>query len=214
MLSFFVPENKEDFNRMECATEKKRFGTKEMVRISLLGLLGFMLLMLNFPIPLIPSFLELDIANLPGIIAALTMGPLAGVAVEFVKNLLKIVISTQTVGVGEISNFICGVSLIVPLGIIYAKTKSLKGYILGGAVGIITLCAVASLSNYYFIIPAYAVVFGGMDAIIGLASSVNASVTDLSGLIVLSVIPFNIIKGLVNVALGYVLYKFLRPLFN
>jgi len=192
---------------------KKSFDTRHMVRISILGLLGYVLLLFNFPLPIFPSFIKIDIANLPGIIASVTMGPMAGAGVELVKNLVKALLSSETIGIGEISNFICGISLVMPIGFIYKMLPNLKGYVLGSAVGVLALAIIASISNYFFIIPMYALAFGGMEAIVGFASKVNANVSDLSTLIVFSIIPFNLLKGTLNVVLGYAIYKFIRPVF-
>ena len=198
---------------METST-KKRFDTRQMVRVSILGLLGYILLMFNMPLPIFPSFIKIDIANLPGIIASITMGPAAGAGVEFVKNIIKALLASETIGIGEVSNLICGVSLVVPIGIIYRKIPNVKGYILGSAAGILSLAIAASASNYFFIIPAYAVAFGGMEAIIALCAKVNANVTDLSAVIVFAIIPFNLLKGTLNAVLGYLIYKFVKPVFS
>ena len=192
---------------------KKKFDTRKMVRVSILGLMGYVLLEFNMRLPMFPSFIKLDVANLPSIIGSITMGPVAGVSVEFVKNIIKALLSSETIGIGEVSNFICGASLVMPLGFIYKKIPNIKGYILGSVAGVLSLAIVASMSNYFFIIPAYAIAFGGIEAIIALAAKVNANVTDLSALIVFAIIPFNLVKGTLNVVLGYIIYKFVKPLF-
>jgi len=198
---------------MVTSTEKK-FDTKRMVRTSILGILGYVLLMFNMPLPMFPPFIKIDIANLPGIIASVTMGPMAGVSVELIKNLVKALLASETVGIGEISNFICGVSLVVPIGLIYKKIPNVKGYILGSAMGVLSLAIIASISNYFFIIPTFAVALGGMDVIINMVSAVNANITDLNALIVFAIIPFNLIKGTLNAVLGYLIYKFMKPIFT
>ena len=197
---------------METST-KKKFDTRTMVRVSILGLMGYMLLEFNMRLPIFPMFIKLDVANLPSIIASITMGPVAGLGVEFVKNVIKAMISSETIGIGEISNFICGVSLVIPLGLVYKKLPNTKGYIIGSVAGVLTLCVIASVSNYFFVIPAYALAMGGMDAVINMASAANANITDLNALIVFAFIPFNFIKGMLNVVLGYMIYKFVKPLF-
>jgi len=199
---------------METSAGKlSKFNTRQMVRISILGLLGYIILMFRFALPIFPEFIELDVANLPSIIASISMGPWAGVAVEFVKNVLKVIMGSRTIGIGEISNFICGSSLVIPLGLIYRKIPNIKGYIAGSIAGVITLSIVACLSNYFFVIPMYAAAFGGMEAIIGMVSKINANVGDLKSIIIFSILPFNLLKGGLNVITGYLIYRVAKPLF-
>ena len=60
---------------------------------------------LEFSVPVVPSFLKYDFSDLPALIAAFGVGPLAGVAVELIKNLIHLPM-TATGGVGELANFI------------------------------------------------------------------------------------------------------------
>lgn len=191
----------------------QKIGTKQMARISFLAVIGFVLEMINFPLPIFPGFLKFDFSSLPSLIGGMLMGPLPAVFIELVKNLLKVIVQSETIGIGEISNFICGVSLAVPAAVIYRKVKGYKGVILGSITGVIMLTAVASISNYFFVIPAYAFAFGGMDAIISLVSKVNGNVHDLKSLIILSIVPFNIIKGTATVLAGAIIYRHI-PIFE
>ncbi|WP_250228998.1 ECF transporter S component [Anaeropeptidivorans aminofermentans] len=191
----------------------QRIGTKQMARISFLAVIGFVLEMINFPLPIFPGFLKFDFSSLPSLIGGMLMGPLPAVFIELIKNLLKVIVQSETIGIGEVSNFICGISLAVPAAVIYRKMKGYKGFIIGGITGVIMLTVVASLSNYFFVIPAYAFAFGGMEAIIGLASKVNGNIHDLKTIIMLAIIPFNIIKGSATVLAGAVIYRHL-PIFE
>ena len=69
-------------------------------------------------VPLMPSFIKLDLSELPALIAAFSMGPLSGAAVCLVKNLVNVMFTT-TGGVGELSNFLLGCFFVVPAGLIY-----------------------------------------------------------------------------------------------
>lgn len=89
----------------------------------MLGALATILMFLEFPIPmLIPPFIKFDFSELPALLAAYAMGPVSGIAVCFIKNVIDL-LHSQTGGVGELSNFILGVCFVLPAGLIYKKRK-------------------------------------------------------------------------------------------
>ena len=58
---------------------------------------------------LIPSFVKLDISDLPALLGSFALGPVYGVVVELIKNLLHILIKgTSSAYVGELFNFTMG----------------------------------------------------------------------------------------------------------
>jgi len=142
-------------------------------------------------------------------VGTIAFGPVAGVFIVLVKNLLHFVVNNQTAGIGELANFVVGISLVIPIGIVYRITRSVKGYFVGSVVGIVSMVVVACVFNYFVLIPAFARMFLPMEAIIGMAAAVNDSVVDLWTLVLFAIAPFNILKGLAVVIAGYfVLFKF------
>ncbi len=65
---------------------------KKLVVISMLSSIAFVLMLLNFPFPGLPDYLKIDFSDVPAIIAILIYGPLAGIAVEAIKNVLQYII--------------------------------------------------------------------------------------------------------------------------
>lgn len=93
---------------------------------AMLSAVAFILMFLDFPLPmLIPSFIQLDLSELPALIGSFAMGPACGVLVCLIKNLLHLTISS-TGGVGELSNFILGVSFVLPAGLIYKHKRTAR----------------------------------------------------------------------------------------
>ena len=63
--------------------------THKLTVTAMLSAVAFLLMFIEFPIPaLIPSFVKMDISDLPELLAAFSLGPVYGVAVTFFKNLL------------------------------------------------------------------------------------------------------------------------------
>ncbi len=193
---------------------KEDFNTRTMVKISVLGVIGFVLMLLDFPLWFTPPFLKFDVSDVPALIGSFSLGPMAGVIVQLVKNLLKILLAgTNTAVVGEIANFIVGSVFAYVAGLIYYKEKTFKNAVIGLVVGTIAMTVAISIANYYIMIPFYAKAYGmPLDKIITISGAVNKYVVDLKSLIIFAVIPFNLLKGVVVSLITILLYKRVSPI--
>ena len=167
--------------------------TSKMIKISLLSALALILMYIDFPVvPLFP-WLKIDLSDVPALIGAFGFGPLAGVLIELIKNIVIVLIKgTQTGLVGETANFLVGVSLILPAALVYHKNKSKKNAILGMVVGAICMEVVGIVANVYFLLPAY-----------GMQMSPAESIKYIT----VGLLPFNCIKALIVSVVTYVVYK-------
>ncbi|MDO5015597.1 MAG: ECF transporter S component [Eubacteriales bacterium] len=193
--------------------EQKKTHTHTIAKLGILSCLAFVLMLLEFSVPLMPAFLKFDFSEIPALLASFSMGPLAGVIVEFVKNLLHLPFTT-TMCVGELANFIIGSSFVAVAGLIYKKHSTRRAAYLSMFFGTLAMALVGCVFNYFINIPFYVNVMGfQMDAIISLTNaSGNTLVHDLPSLITWVFVPFNLIKGaVISVAVGF-LYMPLRPL--
>ncbi|MGL4789915.1 MAG: ECF transporter S component [Anaerotignaceae bacterium] len=182
----------------------------KMVKIGMLSAVSIVLMMFEVPLPIFPSFLQMDISDLPALIGAVSMGPVAGILIELIKNLLHL-FKTSTAGVGEIANFLVGVALVVPIGVCYKNKKTLGSFIMGAIMGAIAMIVLACIFNYYVLIPAFSVAFGApIEAFVEIANKVNSSVVDLKTMIIFAVAPFNLVKAIVVSAVGYPVCKLLK----
>ena len=193
-------------------TTTKRMSVSKMTKIAMLSVLAFVLMQFELMLPMFPSFLKIDVSDLPALVGAFAMGPLAGVAIEAVKNLLHL-LQTSTGGVGELANFAIGSAIVVPAALIYKRHKSKKSAIVGLAVGTIIMAVVGALANYFVLIPFYSA-FMPIDAIIGLGTAVNPSIINLWTLVLYGIVPFNIVKGIILSILTLVLYKRISPILH
>ena len=92
-----------------------------MTKIAMLSAAAMVLMLFEFPLPFVaPMFYELDFSEVPVLVGAFALGPVAGIAIEFLKILVNLLINgTITAGVGELANFLVGVSFILPAELIY-----------------------------------------------------------------------------------------------
>lgn len=189
--------------------EKKLFTTKQMVILAFLSALAYVLMLLHLPFKFL-GFLEAEFSDVPALIASMAYGPLAGVVVEFIKNVIKAITATSTGGVGELANFVISSCYVIPVGIIYRKSKTEKSKFFAFAVGIAGFVAAGILVNYYVTVPLYARLFGGMDVVVGVAAKSVPLIKNLVGIVLLGITPFNIAKGVVLSIVSSLVYKVFR----
>ena len=175
--------------------------THKLVVTAMLGAVAFVLQLLEFPIPfLIPSFVQMDFSELPALLATFSIGPVSGVSVCLIKNVVKVIFKTTTGGVGELCNFLIGAGLVVPAGLIYRKMKSRKGALIGALAGALCMGVLSIPINYFISYPIYTA-FMPLDVIIGMYQELIPSVNGLLSCLVIFNMPFTMLKGLLVTAL-------------
>ena len=193
-------------------TSRKKISVSKMTKIAMMSVLAFVIMQLELIVPIFPSFLKLDMSDLPALIGAFAMGPMAGVAIEGVKNLLHL-LQTSTGGVGELANFAIGSAIVIPSALIYAKNKSKKSAVIGLLVGTVAMSIVGAMANYFVLIPFYTA-FMPIDTIVELGTVINPSINSVGTLVLFGIVPFNLFKGLVLSALTLVFYKRISPVLH
>jgi len=185
------------------------WSTKTMIKISVLGVLAFLIMFIEIPMWFTPPFLKIDLSDIPALVGAFALGPIAGVAIEFLKNVLHMVLKgTSTMGVGELANFIIGSVFVYTAGILYYKKRNFAAAVRGLILGTIVMTLVASVANYVFLIPFYAKLFGAnLELYVSMGSQVNSLVTDFKTFILFGIVPFNLLKGIIVSILTIPVYK-------
>lgn len=189
---------------------KKLFTTKNLVLMAIFAALAAVLMLLEFPLPFIaPSFYEIDLSEIPVLIGSFIMGPVAGVIMEAVKILLKLLIKgTSTAYVGDFANFVIGCCLVVPASVIYKKYKTKKGAFIGMLVGTVVMAVAGTIMNYFVLIPFYVKAYGmPLDAIIGMGAKINSLISNKWTFVLVCVAPFNIVKGVIDSLITALVYK-------
>ncbi|AIE60584.1 ECF transporter S component [Bacillus methanolicus] len=166
----------------------KKRNTKTLVTVGMLSTIAYVLMLLNFPIPPFPSFLLIDFSDIPALIASLVFGPVAGIFVELIKNILDYFMKGSPTGVpvGHIANFAAGIIFILPTWYVYTKLKTKKGMTIALVTGTIVMAVLMSILNYFVILPAYTFFL----------NAPAMSSPEMRQLVVTAILPFNIVKGL------------------
>lgn len=158
--------------------------TRLVVTIGVLSALAFVLYFFEFPLAFIfPSFLKIDFSDVPAIIGGLAAGPVVGVTIQLIKNILHLLIITkEPMASGEIANFFAGVGYMLPVILLSSKDSIVSGkrafklmpYVAGTLIGTVAI----NFVNYFITLPLF-----GMK---------NPS--EKMNFIITAGIPFNLIK--------------------
>lgn len=195
---------------MKTNTVTNRISIRKMTMTALLGAISAVLMLFSFKVPLMPSFISMDFSELPALIAAFSLGPVSGVVVCLIKNLLNL-FTSQTGGVGELSNFLLGCCFVLPAGLLYRYKKTLAGAIIGALTGAVAMAVLSVFTNYFIVYPIYTQ-FMPMEAIMGMYQAINPRVENLWQALLVFNMPFTFIKGLCSVVITLLVYKKLSPL--
>lgn len=189
--------------------------TKQVVLMGMFGALAAVLMLFEVPLPFIaPSFYGLDISEVPVLVGTFAMGPVAGIVIEAVKILVKLLLKPSTTGfVGEFANFVIGCSLVVPAGLIYRRHKTKGSAVLAMAVGTILMAIAGAVLNALAMIPFYSH-FMPLENILAAGAAIQPAVSSVWGLAIFCVAPFNLLKGAIVSLLTALVYKRISSLIH
>ena len=191
---------------------EKRVNVRNMTVTAMLSAVAFVLMFLDTAVPFMPSFIKLDLSELPALMAGFALGPVWGVVVCFIKNVLHLTIS-QTGGIGELSNFILGASFVLPAALIYARKKTKTNAIIGAIVGALIMGIISFPSNLFVVYPFYynfmpkEVIIEAYQALVPFAK-----ISSIEQCLLFFNVPFTFVKGMLSAIITILIYQPLRPL--
>lgn len=201
--------------------EERQLNSKQrlnfMVKIAMLGAISVVFMLFEVPLPFIaPPFYKIDLSEVPVLIGAFAMGPLVGVIIEVIKIILNFIINgTITAGVGEMANFVIGCALIIPASIFYRLNKTKKNAYVGMLIGTLIMAILGCFLNAFVLLPVYAKAFNmPMQAFVDMGKAINPAVNGVFSFVLLTVFPFNIIKGITATIIVGLVYKRISPLLH
>ena len=191
----------------------KKLTPAYITKVALLTGLSYILyLFVKIKLPMIfPVFLEMQISELPAILAGFSLGPAAGTVVIILRSLLKFPLST-TVYVGELTDMILGILFVLPAALIYKRNKTKKSALIALGVGTLVSTVGAMLLNYFVSVPFYVEAYFGGDfgAIVGMLSALYKNITVENFYVIYlfaGILPFNILRLTIVSILTFLLYK-------
>lgn len=190
-------------------SDSRKINTKTMIVIAMLSAVAIIIYYLDFPVPLMPPFIKLDLSNVVSLFAGFTMGPVAGVIVALIKNLIHLVIKGMgtTMGIGDIFDFVTSAVFALTAGLLYKREHTKKGAVIACIIGTVVFTLVSLPLNYFIVYPIYAKAFGGMDAIMSEYQAINPNINGLFGALCLFNVPFTLVKGILCSVVVVLIYK-------
>jgi len=187
----------------------KRLNATTLVKISILSAIGYILMFIAVPLPMLfPEFLKIDISDLTALLGGIALGPMTGITIAFLKNLLQFITGMSTTGgVGEFANFLIGGSFVFTVSYIYSKKRNISGVIIGLISGIIVMTVVGCIANYFIILPFYETIGWSIDAVVSMGAAINPAIDSKISFIIWIIAPFNILKSGLMSLLTLPMYK-------
>jgi riboflavin transporter FmnP len=185
---------------------------KKMTLIAILsalsvGLYFFPKISISVFLPFMPAFLELHFSNLPIYIGGFLLGPISGSIIVVIRFISKLPAS-GTMGIGELLDFMVGLSTVLISSILYARHKSKHTAKVSLAWIVVVWTVVAVISNWLFILPLYIELFG-FNTIFSMLSVIPGITTSNYMLfyLLIAIVPFNIILSSIVSMITYFVYK-------
>jgi len=196
-------------NKLRSRGEIVRFTTVT----GILSACAFVLMLIEIPIPfLMPFFIKFDFSDLPALIGAFAFGPVCGIIIEFIKNLLHSAVS-GSFGVGELSNFILGATFVGIAGCIYKFKKTKKMALIASFIAALVMALISLPSNYFIVYPVY-YNFMPEETILKAYQVILPQMKSILMCLICFNMPFTFVKGMLNVVITFLIYKHISPLIH
>ncbi len=188
----------------------KKITVRTITVVAMLSAVSAVLMMLQIKFPFMPSFISFDVSDMPPLLASFALGPIWGVVVCLIKNVLH-ALSSSTGGVGELSNFIISSAFVFVAGWIYDRIKTRKGAIVSSVIGALASAVLCVFSNYFIIYPLFGLIGWKQEIILGAYQMILPWVSNMWQALFIFNLPFTFVKGLCCALIAFAIYKPLSP---
>jgi len=167
-----------------------RTNVKTITSLAMLTAMAYVVMLLSKALPQVSGFLQLDLKDTVICIGGFVFGPLAAAIISIVVAVVEMFTYSDTGIIGCIMNVLATVSFCCTASFVYKKIHTRKGAVIGLAAGVVALTIVMLLWNY-LITPIYMKI--PRDVVAAMLPTVF--------------LPFNLVKGGLNMAVILLLYK-------
>ena len=180
----------------------------------------------DFPIPaLIPGFIKFDFSDLPALLGAFAYGPVVGIIIELLKNVIRMITGSSSGWVGPLCNFMLGAVFVGFAGLIYSiakhksdsskRLKNKTSAFLGALIGALMMGILSFPINLYITYPQYYLIYHlTEEKIVGMYQLILPSVKTITQCLLIFNLPFTFVKGAVCVIITMLIYKPLSPILH
>ncbi len=170
---------------------RPRSNVKTMTSLAMLSAIAYVVMLLSKALPQVMGFLQLDLKDTIICIGGFVFGPLSAAIISIVVATVEMFTASDTGIIGWIMNMLATCAFCCTAAFVYKKLHTKKGAVIGLVLGTVCLTAVMLLWNY-LITPLYMPGYT-RDMIAAMLPTVF--------------LPFNVVKGGLNMAVVLLLYK-------
>ncbi len=196
---------------MSTLKRNNKLTVRKITVTAIMSALSLALMMIEFSVPIMPAFIKFDLSELPALITSFAFGPVYGVLVCLIKNLLHLPISS-TQFVGELSNFLLGAVFVFVAGLFYKMRHNRKFALIGSLVGAFAMGIACFFVNFFITYPIYMEILLPEEAILGMYKAILPSMDSIWKSILVFNVPFTFFKGLVDVGITFLIYRKISPI--
>ena len=202
--------------RNEGTAGKAGSGSKDRVRVitgtGVLAAVAVVLRRSALPLRrLRPTFIKFDFSDLTALIGSFALGPVYGILIELIKNVLHALLATGSFGVGELYKFVLGAVFVGVAGCIYRRSRSKKGALIASLAGAIVMAAISFPSNLFIVYPVY-YQFMPEETILAAYQTILPGMKSVAQSLLVFNVPFTFVKGILDVAITFAVYKKISPI--
>ena len=177
-----------------------------------LSAIAFVLQLIEIPLPMImPSFIKFDFSDLPALIGAFAFGPVCGIVIELIKNVLHAIMASGSFGIGELSNFMLGAVFTGVAGIVYRYNRTKRGAVICSVAGAAAMAVFSFPSNYFIVYPVY-YNFMPKETIVAAYQMIIPGMKSIAQCLLVFNVPFTFVKGMLDALITLLIYKRISPL--
>ncbi len=185
--------------------------TRTITVTGILAAVAFLLQLIEIPVPmLMPTFIKFDFSDLPALLGSFALGPACGIMIELIKNVLHAILASGSFGVGELSNFVLGAVFVGVAGLLYRRNQTKKGAVVASFAGAVAMAVISFPSNLLVVYPVY-YQFMPEETILAAYQAILPGIKSVAQSLLIFNVPFTFIKGLLDVAVAFLVYKKLSP---
>uniref|UniRef100_UPI0040565F7B ECF transporter S component n=1 Tax=Agathobacter sp. TaxID=2021311 RepID=UPI0040565F7B len=188
----------------------KKSNVRYITMTGMLSAIGFVLMYFEISVPFMPGFIKMDLSELPALIGSFAFGPVCGILICLIKNVLHLTVS-NTAFVGELANFLMGAVFVGTAGFIYEHKKSKKTAVIAAVAGAVLMGVVSIPINYFVTYPFY-YNFMPKETILAAYQAIIPSMKSIIQCLVCFNFPFTTVKALISVVITLMVYKHLSPI--
>lgn len=181
----------------------------------------------KFPLPIFPSFLDVNFSMIPILICAFMLGPWDACVCVIIRCLMKwLFVGTGTGYVGEVADILNGLAAVIPAGLIYQKLNTKNKTLFAFMAVIASWLVMSIVSNIFINVPwfTYYMFKGDITPLVGASNSAFQLIsfgrieatneTFMLWYVLLAVIPFNLLLSSLVVFVTAIVHKHLKVLYD